>query len=205
VLEDSVLVVVAEEDQWNRVANDDVAMVHDEVVDGVAVDFLGSGDVTRVDPLAAVVNWMARSYLQSISKLAHPCPAVLGVGFDDADDLGRSLAIYSACNSIAFLEISDQLGGRVRELDDGISRKTAAATAVIATITIIIIVVIHLGKLRWLRNYRHWLANFVPFRLLRRVHFIIDIVSPVSDFLEELTSEGSEARISEVVLDLHIQ
>lgn len=127
--------------------------------------------------------------------------------FYHAADGGLGVGGEAGGKEVAFLEVFDELGGSVGELDKGVTGETATTATVVL---VIVVVVVDLSKLLGVfRDLNHLslflLLNFVCSGGLRWVHIVINIICTVGYIIEEITAETIETWVSKVVFDLDVK
>ena len=170
-----------------------MTLVYYKVVNELTFHLLRLNDVTWVNPIVFKHDWMMLRQFESPRQLTQICHAISLLGFDNTDDFGWFL--IDCWNLISFLEIFNSF-------ECFIIHKNCIVSCEASTTTLDIIV--NFSKLlSWLDDLGLGLLRYQSgFWGWQRV---VDIVDRVSNFIEKISSEMRNCRVSEIVLRLLVQ
>ena len=203
MVEDAVGVGVAREDEGDAIARNNMIFLNNQIINGRALDHLGSDQISRILPLPSYEHWMASRDSQAAGQLAHLLLAADALRPEDAEHPRGTVAADASSDKVSFSDLVDPLSGAVSHQNQRFWRKAAAAAPVVL---VVVVVVVDFRKLLRILDDRHLLIGLDLVRSggFGRIHAVVDVIGPVGYVVEQIAAEHAEARISEIIFDLQI-
>jgi len=203
VLQDSLGVVVAKENELDAVDDGGVALVDHEIVEGFTVNNLSLNNISWIHPASLQSHWMTRRDEETTIEFAHVRPTLEGCSSHHTPDCG-CFSVQTG-NLISFDQVFDEFGGSICHLNGVVTGKASSAVVAVAAVALVVVEVVHLcSEILSTLDLSCGLSG----GLTRRngwLHVVVDVISRIGEVVEHLTAEVLEHLLPEVSFALHLK